>query len=66
MGLRASCDTTATETNVHFPTDINLLLDATRRTETLEDESPLPVPSQHLPHPPPDMVDTDIGFAFPI
>jgi hypothetical protein len=30
-GLRASCDTTVTETNVHYPTDINLLLDAMRR-----------------------------------
>jgi hypothetical protein len=30
-GLRASCDTTVTETNVHYPTDINLLWDAMRR-----------------------------------
>jgi len=30
-GLRASCDTTVTETNVHYPTDINLLLDAMRK-----------------------------------
>lgn len=29
-GLRASCDSTVTETNVHYPTDINLLLDAMR------------------------------------
>jgi hypothetical protein len=30
-GLRASCDTTVTETNVHYPTDINLLLDSMRK-----------------------------------
>ncbi|MCP4163681.1 MAG: ISNCY family transposase, partial [Deltaproteobacteria bacterium] len=30
-GLRGSCDTTVTKTNVHYPTDINLLLDAMRR-----------------------------------
>jgi hypothetical protein len=30
-GLRASCDTTVTKTNVHYPTDINLLWDAMRR-----------------------------------
>jgi hypothetical protein len=30
-GLRASCDTTVTETNIHYPTDINLLLDAMRK-----------------------------------
>jgi glycine cleavage system H lipoate-binding protein len=29
--LRASCDSTVTETDVHYPTDINLLLDAMRR-----------------------------------
>jgi hypothetical protein len=29
--LRASCDTTVTETDVHFPTDINLLMDAMRK-----------------------------------
>lgn len=27
-GLRASCDSSVTETDVHYPTDINLLLDA--------------------------------------
>jgi len=30
-GLRASCDSTVTKTNVHYPTDINLLWDAMRR-----------------------------------
>jgi len=30
-GLRASCDSSVTETDVHYPTDINLLLDAMRR-----------------------------------
>jgi len=30
--LRASCDSFVVETDVHFPTDINLLLDATRKT----------------------------------
>jgi hypothetical protein len=29
--LRASCDTTVVKTDVHFPTDINLLLDAIRK-----------------------------------
>jgi len=30
-GLRASCDSAVTETDVHYPTDINLLLDAMRK-----------------------------------
>jgi IS5 family transposase len=30
--LRASCDSFVVETDVHFPTDINLLLDAMRKT----------------------------------
>lgn len=30
-GLRASCDSSVTETDVHYPTDINLLLDAMRK-----------------------------------
>jgi len=30
-GLRASCDSFVVETNVHYPTDINLLFDALRR-----------------------------------
>ncbi len=30
-GLRASCDSTVTKTDVHFPTDINLLFDAIRK-----------------------------------
>ncbi len=30
-GLRASCDSTVTETDVHYPTDINLLWDAMRK-----------------------------------
>ena len=33
--LRASCDSTVTKTNVHHPTDINLLLDAMRKIITL-------------------------------
>jgi len=34
-GLRASCDSSVTETDVHYPTDINLLFDAMRRTIVL-------------------------------
>ncbi|MCP4705806.1 MAG: ISNCY family transposase, partial [candidate division Zixibacteria bacterium] len=30
-GLRASCDSTVTETDVHYPTDINVLFDALRK-----------------------------------
>jgi hypothetical protein len=33
--LRGRCDSFVLETNVHFPTDINLLLDAMRKTITL-------------------------------
>jgi len=33
--LRASCDSTVTETDVHYPTDINLLLDAMCKIITL-------------------------------
>jgi len=33
--LRGRCDSFVLETNVHFPTDINLLLDALRKTITL-------------------------------
>ena len=33
--LRASCDSSVTETDVHHPTDINLLLDAMRKIITL-------------------------------
>ena len=33
--LRGRCDSFVVETNVHFPTDINLLLDAMRKTITL-------------------------------
>ncbi len=34
-GLRASCDSFVVETDVHYPTDINLLFDAMRKTITL-------------------------------
>ena len=41
--LRARCDSFVVETNVHFPTDINLLFDATRKvielTARLSDDS---------------------------
>jgi len=33
--IRGRCDSTVVETNVHFPTDINLLLDAMRRVITM-------------------------------
>jgi len=33
--LRGRCDSFAVETNVHFPTDINLLYDAMRKVVTL-------------------------------
>ncbi len=33
--LRASCDSFVVETDVHFPTDINLLFDAMRKTSVL-------------------------------
>ena len=33
--LRGRCDSFVVETHVHFPTDINLLLDAMRKTITL-------------------------------
>ena len=33
--LRASCDSFVVETDVHFPTDINLIFDAMRKTITL-------------------------------
>jgi len=33
--LKASCDSFVTETDVHFPTDINLLLDSLRKVITL-------------------------------
>jgi len=34
-GLRASCDSFVVETDVHYPTDINLLLDALRKVMVL-------------------------------
>lgn len=34
-GLRASCDSFVVETDVHYPTDINLLFDATRKVIVL-------------------------------
>ena len=37
--LRASCDSFVVETDVHFPTDINLLFDAMRKTIVLIIES---------------------------
>ena len=33
--IRGRCDSTVVETDVHFPTDINLLLDAMRRVITM-------------------------------
>ncbi len=33
--LRGRCDSFVVETNVHYPTDINLLLDAMRKIITL-------------------------------
>jgi transposase, IS5 family len=36
--LRGRCDSFVVETNVHFPTDINLLFDATRKAITLSAE----------------------------
>lgn len=35
QNLRGRCDSFVLETNVHFPTDINLLMDAMRKTITL-------------------------------
>ncbi len=37
-GLRGRCDSFVVETNVHFPTDINLLFDAMRKVITLTAE----------------------------
>ena len=35
QALRGRCDSFVVETNVHYPTDINLLLDAMRKVITL-------------------------------